>query len=99
MAKRKLTDDDSAFHEQVQINVERTRRLAEKAQAELDRRAHHERTVTLDPAERDVIRLALWTGDVRRYVPEIMRICAKLDVAEPGWFGDPDVRDRVAANR
>jgi hypothetical protein len=59
----------------------------------------HERSVTLDPAERDVIRLALWTGDVRRYVPEVMRICAKLQVEEPRWFDDPDVRDRVAANR
>lgn len=99
MAKRKLTDDDRAFLERVQINADRTRRLAEKAQAELDRRSHHERSVTLDPAERDVIRLALWTGDVRRYVPEIMRICAKLDVAEPDWFGDADVSERVAANR
>jgi hypothetical protein len=59
----------------------------------------HERTVTLDPAERDVIRLALWTGDVRRYVPEVMRICTKLQVEEPLWFDDADVRDRVAANR
>jgi hypothetical protein len=59
----------------------------------------HEWTVTLDPAERDVIRLALSTGDVRRYVPEVMRICAKLHVDEPQWFDDPDVRDRVAANR
>ena len=59
-----------------------------------------ERTVTLDPAERDVIRLALWTsGEVRRYVPEVMRICAKLDVAEPPWFDEPGIRDRVAANR
>ena len=59
-----------------------------------------EKTVTLDPAERDVIRLALWaTGDIRRYVPEVMRICAKLAVAEPPWFEDPEVRDRVAANR
>ena len=61
--------------------------------------SQHERTVTLDPAERDVIRLALWTGDVKRYVPEVMRICAKLQVDEPRWFDDPDVRDRVAANR
>jgi hypothetical protein len=65
-----------------------------------DRVVHEqERSVTLDPAERDVIRLALWTGDVRRYVPEVMRICAKLQVEEPRWFDDPDVRDRVAANR
>ena len=42
--------------------------------------------LTLDPAERDVIRRALWTGDVKRYVPEVIRICAKLQVDEPRWF-------------
>ncbi len=36
--KRKLTDEDRAFLEQVRVNAERTRKLAEKAQAELDRR-------------------------------------------------------------
>jgi hypothetical protein len=35
--KGKLTDKDRAFLEQVRINAERTRKLAEKAQAELDR--------------------------------------------------------------
>jgi hypothetical protein len=39
MAKRKrLTDERRAFLEQVRLNAERTRKLAEKAQAELDRR-------------------------------------------------------------
>jgi hypothetical protein len=36
--KRKLTDEDRAFLEQMQANADRTRKLAEKAQAELDRR-------------------------------------------------------------
>jgi hypothetical protein len=37
MAKRKrLTDERRAFLEQVRLNAERTRKLAEKAQAELD---------------------------------------------------------------
>ncbi len=35
MAKnRKLTDEDRAFLEQVRVNAERTRKLAEKAQAD-----------------------------------------------------------------
>lgn len=38
MKKIKLTDEDRAFLEQMRINAERTRKLAEKAQAELDRR-------------------------------------------------------------
>jgi len=39
MAKRKrLTDEQRALLERVRVNTERTRKLAEKAQAELDRR-------------------------------------------------------------
>lgn len=38
MAKKKLTEADLARLEQMRKNAERTRRLAEKAQAELDRR-------------------------------------------------------------
>jgi hypothetical protein len=42
MAKRKrLTDERRAFLEQVRLNAERTRQLAEKAQAKLDRRQQH----------------------------------------------------------
>jgi hypothetical protein len=54
----------------------------------------------LNPPERDVLRLAL-RGDVdlRRYVPEVMGICSKLGIAEPPWFEDEAVRERVAANR
>ncbi|HEY7259406.1 MAG TPA: hypothetical protein VH459_10060 [Gaiellales bacterium] len=50
--------------------------------------------------ERDVVRMAL-RGDVdlRRYVPEVMGICAKLEITEPPWFDDPGVRDRVSFNR
>jgi hypothetical protein len=43
MAKRKkLTDEQRAFLEQVRVNAERTRKLAEKAQAELDQRKQRE---------------------------------------------------------
>ena len=54
----------------------------------------------LNPPERDVLRLAL-RGDIdlRRYVPEVMGICAKLGIAEPPWFEDEAVRERVALNR
>lgn len=54
----------------------------------------------LNASERDVIRLAL-RGDVgmRRYVPEVMDICAKLGISEPPWFDDESVRERVAFNR
>ena len=39
MAKRKrLSDEQRAFLDHVRVNAERTRKLAEKAQAELDRR-------------------------------------------------------------
>ena len=33
-----MSDEQRAFLEQVRVNAERTRKLAEKAQAELDRR-------------------------------------------------------------
>ena len=54
----------------------------------------------LDSLHRDTIRLAL-RGDVdmKRYVPEVMRVCAALDIDEPPWFEDEDVADRVALNR
>ena len=38
MAKKKLTKTDLEERQQMLENAERTRRLAEKAQAELDRR-------------------------------------------------------------
>jgi hypothetical protein len=37
---QKEIEESKAFREQVLANVERTRKLAEKAQAELDRRKH-----------------------------------------------------------
>jgi hypothetical protein len=54
----------------------------------------------LNAPERDVIRMAL-RGDIdlRRYVPEVMMICAKLDITEPPWFEDESVRKRVDLNR
>lgn len=54
----------------------------------------------LDSIDLDMIRLAL-RGDVdmRRYVPEVMRLCAKLGIAEPAWLEDDDVADRTALNR
>ena len=54
----------------------------------------------LNLPERDVIRMAL-RGDVdlRRYVPEVMMICAKLDITEPPWIEDESVRERVEFNR
>jgi len=43
MAKKKrLTEADHERREQMLVNAERTRRLAEKAQAELDRRKQRE---------------------------------------------------------
>ncbi len=38
MKKKKATDESRAFQERVLANAERTRKLAEKAQAELDRK-------------------------------------------------------------
>jgi hypothetical protein len=57
-------------------------------------------TYDLHDIERDMIRLAL-RGDVdmRRYVPEVMSLCAKLGIDEPPWFEDEEVRERVAVNR
>ena len=50
--------------------------------------------------DRDIIRLAM-RGDVdmRRYVPEVMSLCARLDIAEPPWMDDEAIRERVEANR
>jgi hypothetical protein len=43
----------------------------------------------LSPPERDVIRLALRGDlDLRRYVPEVMTVCAKFDISEPQWMSD-----------
>ena len=49
---------------------------------------------------RDIIRLAL-RGDVdmRRYVPEVMSLCARLDIYEPPWIDDEAIRERVELNR
>jgi hypothetical protein len=54
----------------------------------------------LNLPERDVIRLAL-RGDVdmRRYVPEVMGVCAKLNITEPPWMEDAEIRERVELNR
>ncbi len=38
MKKKRTTDEDRAARERMLANAERTRKLAEKAQAELDRR-------------------------------------------------------------
>jgi hypothetical protein len=54
----------------------------------------------LNSMDLDMIRLAL-RGDVdmRRYVPEVMRLCARLGLVEPPWLDEPEVADRVALNR
>lgn len=54
----------------------------------------------LDIVDRDIIRLAL-RGDVemRRYVPEVMSLCARLDIKEPPWMDDESIRERVELNR
>jgi hypothetical protein len=54
----------------------------------------------LTSADRDMVRLAL-RGDVnmKRYVPEVMRLCAVLGIDEPPWLADEDVAERVALNR
>lgn len=54
----------------------------------------------LDIVDRDIIRLAL-RGDVdmRRYVPEVMSLCARLDISEPPWIDDAAIKERVEANR
>ena len=54
----------------------------------------------LDIVDRDIIRLAL-RGDVdmRRYVPEVMSLCARLEISEPPWMEDEAIRERVELNR
>ena len=54
----------------------------------------------LDSMDLDMIRLAL-RGDVdmKRYIPEVMRLCARLGIAEPPWLDDRDIAERVALNR
>jgi hypothetical protein len=54
----------------------------------------------LDIVDRDIIRLAL-RGDVdmRRYVPEVMSLCSRLDISEPLWMEDEAIRERVELNR
>jgi len=58
------------------------------------------RLYELDIIDRDIIRMAL-RGDIdlRRYVPEVMRLCANLDITEPPWLEDPAIAERVADNR
>ena len=54
-----------------------------------------------DRVDRDIIRMAL-RGDVdlRRYVPEVMRLCARLRITEPPWLEeDASIAERVALNR
>ncbi len=54
----------------------------------------------LDTIDRDIIRMALRGDmDLRRYVPEVMRLCARLDITEPPWLDDPVIAERVALNR
>ena len=54
----------------------------------------------LDIIDRDIIRLALrGDADMRRYVPEVMSLCARLDIKEPPWLDDEAIRERVEANR
>jgi hypothetical protein len=54
----------------------------------------------LDFLDLDIIRMAL-RGDIdmRRYVPEVMSLCARLDISEPPWMEDESVRKRVELNR
>jgi hypothetical protein len=50
----------------------------------------------LDVVDRDIIRLALrGDADMRRYVPEVMSLCARLNIKEPPWMDDESIRDRV----
>jgi hypothetical protein len=57
-------------------------------------------TYELSDLDRDTIRLAL-RGDhnMKVYLPEVLRVCALLDIDEPPWMEDEDVADRVALNR
>jgi len=54
----------------------------------------------LDIVDRDIIRMALRSDiDMRRYVPEVMSLCARLDISEPPWMEDEEIRERVELNR
>lgn len=61
---------------------------------------HDASAYDLDSMDLDMVRLAL-RGDVnlKRYVPEVMRLCARLGIPEPPWLDDEDVVERVALNR
>lgn len=54
----------------------------------------------LDVIDRDIIRMAL-RGDIdmRRYAPEVVSLCARLDIGEPQWMDDDSVKERVEALR
>jgi hypothetical protein len=54
----------------------------------------------LDSIDRDMIRMAL-RGDVdmRRYAPEVMRLCARFGIVERPWLDDPGLAERVELNR
>jgi hypothetical protein len=60
----------------------------------------HPKPFALDIVDRDIIRMAL-RGDIdmRRYVPEVMSLCARLDISEPPWMDDESIRERVELNR
>ena len=55
----------------------------------------------LDRIDRDIVRMALRGDmDLRRYVPEVMRLCERLRISEPPWLDDdPTIAERVAQNR
>jgi hypothetical protein len=58
------------------------------------------REYALDSIDLDIIRLALHGDvDMRRYVPEVMSLCARLDIPEPPWMEDEEIRERVELNR
>jgi hypothetical protein len=58
------------------------------------------RPYALDFIDRDIIRLALrGDEDMRRYVPEVMSLCARLAIKEPPWMDDESIRERVELNR
>jgi hypothetical protein len=59
-----------------------------------------EKSYKLTSIDRDTVRLAL-RGDVDMalYVPEVMRLCARLHIAEPPWLDDPGLAERVELNR
>jgi hypothetical protein len=37
--------------------------------------------------------------DMRRYAPEVQILCAKLDISEPPWFDEEEVRERLGLDR